>query len=148
MEKLSKHFNIKEFEHSNTALRLGIKNQMSLNQIEIVRALCENVLEKVRDHYDSPLIITSGYRSPQLNRKIGGASNSSHMILKTSAAADFYVLGHSNKEVFDWIRKNLEFDQCLLEFGQWVHVSWDTVHNRNQVFNVVREKGITVYKVV
>jgi hypothetical protein len=127
--QLSAHFYLHEFTDSQTASRRMIDNTPGAAEIAALRLLCEHILEPVRTHYNRPVRISSGYRSPELNRAIGGSSNTSqHM---KGQAADFEVLGQSNPDVCFWIRDNLQFDQLILEFytpGQissgWVHCSY------------------------
>ena len=87
--KLGKYFNRAEFEHSNTAIRNGIKNQMNAAQLKNAEALCKFVLDPIRDQYDRPLIISSGFRSPALNQLVGGSSTSQH---RFGQAADISII--------------------------------------------------------
>lgn len=135
MTQLSEHFHLSEFTKSQTASRRGIDNAPGAWEIGNLRKLCQNVLEPVRAHFGRPVVISSGYRSPALNRAIGGSVKSQHC---KGQAADFEIPGVSNVEVARWIHRNLNYDQLILEFytpGQpnsgWVHVSW-TAPYRNQ----------------
>lgn len=125
---------------SQTAIRKGIDNTPATQEIENLKALCENVLEKIRLHFGRPIVINSGYRGPKLNKAIGGAKNSQHM---TGQAADIEIAGISNRVLFCWIRDNLNYDQLILEFHKedipdsgWVHVSWNISGNRKQVLTI------------
>jgi uncharacterized protein YcbK (DUF882 family) len=138
--KLSQHFSLEEMTKSQTGSRKGIDNTPSEKEIQNLKLLCENVLEKIRIHFGRPVTVNSGYRGPKLNKAIGGAKNSQHM---TGQAADIEIAGMSNKILFCWIRDNLDFDQLILEFHKedvpdsgWVHVSWNSQGNRKQVLKI------------
>lgn len=119
---LTSSFTVAEFEFSETAARHGIDNTMPLGAIENARRLCKHILQPCRDEWLRPIYITSGYRSPELNRRIRGARNSQHM---QGLAVDFVVRGWTPKEICDrMIDMDLPVDQLILEFGKWVHVSW------------------------
>ena len=146
--KLSKNFSLSEFEKSQTATRLGIDNSIPEDRILSIQALVENVLQPVRDRF-GPVIISSGYRSPELNKAIGGSSKSQH---SKAEAADFEVPGVSNKELAEWIEKNCRFDQLILEFytpgdpnSGWVHCSMSLEHNRKETLTASRVDGKVVY---
>jgi hypothetical protein len=138
--KLTQHFSLEEMTKSQTASRKSIDNTAPPEVVENLKALCENVLEKIRIHFGKPLNINSGYRGPKLNKAIGGAKNSQHM---TGQAADIEMVGMDNKILFCWIKDNLEFDQLILEYYKpgvpdsgWVHVSWNSQGNRKQVLTI------------
>ena len=138
--KLSQHFSLEEMTKSQTAVRKKIDNTAPPEVVENLKALCENVLEKIRLHFGRPIMVNSGYRGPKLNKAIGGAKTSQHM---TGQAADIEIPGISNKILFCWIRDNLNFDQLILEFHKegvpdsgWVHVSWNSNGNRKQVLTI------------
>jgi zinc D-Ala-D-Ala carboxypeptidase len=138
--KLSQHFTLEEMTKSQTGSRKGIENTPGEKEIENLKLLCENILEKVRVHFGRQVTVNSGYRGPKLNKAIGGAKNSQHM---TGQAADIEIAGMSNKILFCWIRDNLDFDQLILEFHKegvpdsgWVHVSWNSQGNRKQVLTI------------
>lgn len=129
--KLTENFTINELIFSETAVTNNIDNRPSVEVIANLKALCENVLQPLRDYLKSPVIITSGYRSRELNRKIGGVSNSQHIL---GQAVDFVVPDRKLKEVFDYIKNFLPYDQLLLESGKngkWIHVSFRR-NNRHQ----------------
>ena len=122
--KLSAHFTLAEMVVSQTASRKGIDNTPGPNEIAALKQLCEKVLEPVRVHFDRPVIVTSGFRSITLNKKIGGSATSQHCEGK---AADFTVPGVSNYELCKWMERNLDYDQLIYEYGEsgWVHVSYE-----------------------
>lgn len=92
--------------------------------------LCNQILEPVRGVFPEPFYITSGYRSKEVNQRIGGVANSQHVATGDYAAADFYLESYrsSMQPVFDWIRlSHLLYDQVILEHskgGDIIHISW------------------------
>ena len=148
--KLSKNFSLKEMTKSQTALRRGIENEPGEEQQANLQQLCEQVLQKVRDHFGKPVNVNSGYRSPELNTGIGGSPTSDHC---KGMAADIEISGVSNYELAEWIKNNCEFRQLILEFytpgvpdSGWVHVSYDYEENFKKVMTAMKEDGKTVYK--
>ena len=147
--KLTKNFWLQEFEKSQTATRLGIDNSIPNILIPQIKALAINVLQPVRNEW-GPTTISSGYRSPELNRAIGGSHKSQHM---KGLAADFEVAGQSNFTVAKWIQDNLEFDQLILEGHKkfipnsgWIHCSYNSVGvNRQEVLTAHFEGGRVRY---
>ena len=138
-----------EFIKSDTANRLGIDNTPEGEHLENAKALFENVVQKVRDHF-GPTVINSGYRCPELNEAVRGSKTSQHC---HGEAADIEVPGVANGELAQWIVDNLEFDQVILEFytpGQpssgWVHVTYKKDgSNRNKALTAAKIDGKTVY---
>lgn len=120
-------FSYKEFTHSDTAVRLGIDNTPSENDLKRGYEVYDNVIAPIRNEWGD-VRITSAYRSRELNKHVGGVTNSQHL---TGEAVDFVVPGHSHKEVAEWIIENIEFDQLILE-PSWIHISY-TATNRNEV---------------
>jgi zinc D-Ala-D-Ala carboxypeptidase len=138
--KLSEHFSITEMTKSQTGERKGIDNTPTDEQVENLKALCANVLEKIRAHFGKPITVNSGFRGAKLNKAIGGAKNSSHL---HGEAADIEIAGVDNLQLVYWIANNLEFDQLISEFynpgdpqSGWVHVSWSRNKNRNQKLTI------------
>ena len=130
--QLSQYFKLEEFEYSDTAKAHGIDNSIPKSLIQNIVRLHDNVLYPLRHIIGHPVVITSGYRSPDLNNLVGGVAASQH---SNGQAADITVMGQSNLAVFNWIKKNCEFDQLILEKvgnTQWVHVSYNFEHNRKQ----------------
>ena len=134
--KLSANFNLSELTKSQTAERRGIPNNPSPGQIDNLKELCMNVLQPIRSNFDKPVIVSSGYRSAEVCVAIGSSITSQHTEGK---AADIEVPGIDNKELAEWIRHNLEYDQLILEFYKdgepdsgWVHVSYNGDDNRKQ----------------
>ena len=125
--KLSENFSLKELTKSQTAVRKGINNEPGTAEIENLIHLAESVLQPVRDHFGKAVMISSGYRSPELCEAIGSSTKSQHA---KGEAADFEIGGVDNKELATWISKNTTFDQLILEFydegdpnSGWVHCS-------------------------
>jgi hypothetical protein len=147
---LSPHFSLHEFTRSQTASRLGIKNEPSEQHIYNLKIWCAKIGEPVRSHYGKPVIISSGYRCDDLNRAIGGSTGSQH---RRGQAVDFEVAGVSNLNVAKWIEKNLEFDQLILEFynicdphSGWVHCSALEEGGRRSVLTAYRKDRKTHYE--
>lgn len=143
-QRLSENFTLGEMIRSETAARRGIRNVPGKAEIAALRLLCEKVLQPVRNYYDRPVIVTSGYRSPRLNTAIGGSATSQHC---QGEAADFTVPGISNLEVCRWIESNLNYDQLIYEFGEsgWVHCSYSAHRMRNMELSAKRISGRTKY---
>ena len=141
--KLSKNFSLNEFISSETALRRGIDNTPSAEVLANLKALCENIMQPLRDWYGKPINITSGYRSPALNRAIKGAANSDHM---RGQAVDFTLPKEDYPKVFEWLRNNVNFTQIIDEFGfSWIHISYDAKNLKKQALKAVKQNGKTLY---
>jgi hypothetical protein len=118
--------------------------------IEIFKKLAENVFQPIRDHFGVPIRISSGYRSAALNKAIGGASSSQHC---KGEAIDIDMDGTTvtNKQIFDFIKDNVNFDQLIWEFGtdtnpDWVHVSYNSDGaQRKQILKAIKKGGATAY---
>lgn len=145
---LSEHFTLFDFLKSDTATANNITNYpTSDNIISDLQKLAQNVLEKVVEKYNVKPTINSGYRGPTLNALVGGVSTSQHC---KGQAADIEIQGISNKELFQWISQNLDFDQVILEYATnidrdpnsgWVHVSYNEGHNRHQILIIGGEQN-------
>lgn len=146
--KLSTHLDLSEVIRSDSAKRNGISNMPTPEHIENFKLLAEKIFEPVREHFGVPIRISSGYRSKELNAKIGGSSSSQHC---KGQAVDIDMDGTSitNKQVFDYIKDNLPFDQLIWEFGNedncdWVHVSY-VPNGRKQILKAFKMNGATKY---
>lgn len=139
--KLSKNFSLDEFTLSEYAIRRGIDNTPNAEQIENLRQLCIWILQPLRDALNKPVVISSGYRSPEVNAGIGGSKTSQHM---KGQAADIYVPGMTIQELYELIRDSLPYDQVIQEFNRWVHVSY-AEPQRKQAMYAIREDGKTTY---
>ena len=150
--KLTTNFSLAELTASQVAARKGIPNNPTAGQIENLKKLCESILQPIRNHYDSPVIISSGFRTPELCILINSSINSQHA---KGQAADLQVIGVDNKALAKYIKENLDFDQLILEFYKesegphsgWVHVSYVGKENRKQSLTATRAEntGKTVY---
>lgn len=127
MIRITDNFTLEEFLRSSAADRLGIYQlEPPYGVVVNITKLCIRVLQPLRDHFGERIIISSGYRCPDLNKAVGGVGNSSHL---TGQAADIYLGGDTDRETeyFRWIRNNLDFDQLILEGNKrtsWLHVSY------------------------
>ena len=149
---LSKSFTLNELTKSQEATRLGIDNTPNEEHILNLKLLCENVLQPIRDFYGMPLSVSSGYRSAALCEAIGSSSKSQHT---KGQAADFEIFGVANKDLADFVVKNLDYDQCILEFWNenepnsgWVHCSFNASGNRKQFLKAEKLNGRVVYTVL
>jgi len=128
---LSKHLTLHEMTRSETAKRKGVSNQPTEQHIENMKVLAEKIFEPIRRHFNSPIYISSGYRSAALNKVTPGASKTSQHSSGEAMDIDMDNTGSkvTNTEIFNWIKDNLKFDQLIWEFGNetnpdWVHVSY------------------------
>jgi hypothetical protein len=148
--QLSKHLSLAEVTRSESAKRNGINNKPTAEHLKNFKLLAEKVFEPIREHFKVPIHISSGYRSVDLNKFINGSSSSQHC---SGEAIDIDMDGASitNKQVFDFIKQHLEFDQLIWEFGtaanpDWVHVSYEsTGKQRKQVLRATKQGGKTAY---
>jgi hypothetical protein len=150
--QLSKHLSLAEVTRSDTAKRKGISNQPTAEHLENFKKLAANIFEPIREHFGVPILISSGYRSKDLNTAIGGSLTSQHC---QGEAIDIDMDGSgtiSNADVFNYIKDELNFDQLIWEFGtdknpDWVHVSYEsTGKQRKQILKAVKVAGKTAYK--
>ena len=146
---LSRNFTLSELTKSDTAIRKGINNNPNAEQIEKLKALCENILQPVRAHFGR-VKITSGYRSVELCAAIGSSARSQHA---KAEAADFECPGVDNAELADWIHRELPYDQLILEFytpgepnSGWIHCSWIADQPRASYLWAYKSEGKTKYK--
>ena len=147
--KLTANFSLEELTKSETALRMGLENEPNDEQLANLVALCECVLQPVRDHFGKGVKVNSGLRTLPVNRAIGSADHSDHV---KGMAADIEIPGVANAELAQWIVDNLEFRQTILEFytpgigdSGWVHVSYNPADNKKQVLTATKQGGKTVY---
>jgi zinc D-Ala-D-Ala carboxypeptidase len=150
--QLSEHLALAEVTKSDTAKRKGISNMPTEAHLANFKLLAENIFEPIRVHFGVPIHLSSGYRSAELNKAVGGALSSQHC---SGEAIDIDMDGRpggvTNKMVFDFIKDNLNFDQLIWEFGtstapDWVHVSYEsTGKQRKQILKAVRKGSATSY---
>ena len=150
--QLSEHLNLAEVTRSETAKRKGISNMPTPEHLENFKNLAINIFEPIRKHFGKPIHISSGYRSKQLNTAIGGSLTSQHCSGEAiDIDMDGSANGITNKQVFDYIKQYLNFDQLIWEFGtstnpDWVHVSYKTNgKQRKQILKAVKQGGKTLY---
>lgn len=135
--KLSKFFTVDEFEASSVALTHNIPNKMDRVQLQNATTLCTVFLGTIRAHANKPLIITSGYRGPLVNKIVGGSKTSAH---SQGCAADFHIPGMTITELYEFIYKLVHDghmpcpDQVIHENNVWIHlgIKPNTEDNRNQ----------------
>ena len=132
-----RYFTFDELIHSDTADRLGIDNTPTSEAVSNINDLVTNVLDKLRDGWGGPIIVTSGYRCKELNAAVGGARNSQHL---KGQAAD--IVSDDFEEFRRFVRrwcKDNEFDQCIFEHSgnsEWIHISYVEGRNRRQVLDL------------
>jgi hypothetical protein len=149
MTQLTKNFSLAEMVKSETALRHGMENNPGPDELNNLLVLCANVLQPIRDHYQKGVKVNSGYRSPDVNAKVGGSRTSDHT---RGMAADIEIPGVPNADLAKWIKENLSYTQLILEFytpgipdSGWVHVSYDPSNLKKQDLTATRQDGKTVY---
>ena len=147
--QLSDNFTLPELIKSQTAVRKGIDNEPGTVQIENLIHLAKTILQPVREHFGKPVMISSGYRSPELCEAIGSSAKSQHA---KAEAADFEIHSIDNKELAAWISANCDFDQLILEFyvdgdpnSGWVHCSSSMESSRKQMLKAERIAGKVNY---
>ena len=151
---ISKHVSKKEGTFSNTATRKGIDNTPGPEELQNMELIAEKIFEPLRKAANGPIKINSFYRSVELNKAIGGSSKSQHCQGRAIDVDDVY--GYmSNKEMYNYIKNNLEFDQLIWEVGtednpDWVHVSYvDVDNNRRRCLQAYKDdNNKTCYKVI
>ena len=150
---ISKHISYKEGVYSITATRLGINNTPNDDQLKNMELVAEEVFEPLRGYVDGPIKINSFFRSPSLNKAIGGSTKSQHCKGQAMDIDDTYGK-MKNSEMYYWIKEHLDFDQMIWEFGDddnpdWVHISYVSPEdNRNRCLKAYREDGKTKYMVI
>ena len=148
---ISKHISYKEATKSVTALRLGIDNTPNEYQLQNMELIAEKVFEPLRKAVGGPIKINSFMRVEKLNQAIGGSSRSQHCQGRAIDLDDTY--GYmSNNDMYDYIKKNLDFDQLIFEFpddkgnASWIHVSYvDADSNRKRCLKAIKENNKTKY---
>lgn len=149
--KLTKNLSLAEVTKSATAIRMSIANTPSATHLIALKEVSKNIFQPCREHFGKPLAVTSGYRSEALNEAINGSKTSQHS--KGEALdldADVFG-GFSNAELFNYIKDHLDFDQLIWEFGNnnnpaWVHCSYKTRGNRNEVLIAIKTNNQTTYR--
>jgi len=150
---LSENLSVAEFSKSDTAKRKGIDNTPKGVHLEAAKELAQNIFQPIREHFATPIFLSSGYRSDALNKAVGGSKTSQHC---KGEAMDIDMDGKgspTNAEIFNYIKDNLPFDQLIWEFGNdkapdWVHVSYKKGGpQRGQILTAKRNSaGKTYYE--
>ena len=150
---ISRHISYKEGVYSRTATRLNIDNKPNDDQMQNMCLIAEEVFEPLRVWVGGPIKINSFFRSPELNKAIGGSTKSQHCHGQAIDLDDTFGRA-TNAEMFDFIKENLDFDQMIWEFGDdnnpnWVHVSYVSEDaNRRRCLLAYKDNGKTKYKVI
>ena len=142
--RISKNFTLDELTASATAKQMHIINAPGVDEVCNLCALVHNVLQPLRDAMGESIKIGSGYRCPQLNKAVGGVSNSQHI---NGEAADLCIDGDKlkGKRWFDWIKSHCDFDQLIMEHNSkgtyWVHVSYraDGKNRQHVIDNLLKK---------
>ncbi len=141
--QITNNFSLEEFTRSQTAARNDIDMIPPVHVLVNINDLMINFLQPIRDKADSPLIITSGYRPPELNKLIGGSRTSAHM---DGRAVDFTIIGQTPFETCEMIKRmGLPFDQLIYEMKSWVHFGI-SASSREQLLTATRVDGAVVYR--
>jgi hypothetical protein len=150
--KISEHLDLVEVTRSETAKRKGISNEPTAEHLENFKKLAEHIFEPIRNHFNVPIHISSGYRSKELNTAIGGSLTSQHCSGEAiDIDMDGSANGVTNKMVFEYVKDNLDFDQMIWEFGNseapdWCHISYEsTGKQRKQILRATKSGGKSVY---
>jgi len=128
---ISEHITFEEATQSPTALRLKIRNEPGVLELNSMYGVAQYCFEPLRQWYGKPIKINSFFRCKELNEAVGGAKNSQH----TKGEAIDMSAGskEENEKLFNWAKANLVFDQLINEYDfSWVHISFSTKGNRNQ----------------
>lgn len=144
--QVSAHFNLAEFERSETAARLGLPIVTPDRLVTNIRLLCERILEPLRAELGAPIVVLSGYRPPAINKAVGGSPRSEHI---DARAADIIAVGVTPLEICRTAALlRLPFNQCIYEFREWCHVSVPVlgVPPRRELLTASRELGRTIYR--
>ena len=133
-KKISEHYTIFNVVNSATAMSKKIDNRPTAQNIINATALAKNILEKI----PFPFKINCWLRNAVLNKAVGGEPTSQH---QSAQAIDITPIKDSIELVYQWIKKNLIYDQLIHE-GTWIHVSFSLVKNRKQALRLVNGKYI------
>jgi zinc D-Ala-D-Ala carboxypeptidase len=154
--KISQFLSLEEATKSQTALKLGINNAPTVEQLENMKCVANEIFDPVRKYVGGPLFASSFFRSKQLNDAIPGSSKTSQHMKGEAIDIDCDTFNYgTNVDVFHFIREQLDFDQLIGEYPNvdgdfaWVHVSKTLGKNRGEVLVKLRSKYIpfSQYKV-
>lgn len=136
--KLSEHFTLDELTLSETAARKGIANLPGPAELANLRRIA-NLLEQVRSLVQRPIVVTSGYRAPEVNKLVGGSATSAHV---KGLAADINCPGIKPAALAAIIKtSNIQFDQLILEFDRWVHIGLSEKAPRMELLTIRNGTG-------
>jgi hypothetical protein len=151
--KLSKNLSLKEVTRSTTAQRLGIDNTPTEEYIKNLKYIAENIFQPMRDHFAVPIFVSSGYRSPELNKAIGGSPRSFHCYgMALDLDQDYRNTTLGNGTIFHYIKDNLPFTELIYEFGDdngpdWVHVALAKGRENEKVVKIAKRiNGKNIYE--
>lgn len=151
--KLSENFSLAELIEAGSARRLGLDEQFSPSEeiISNLKALVINVLQPLREAIGHEIKITSGYRSPKVNKAVGGSKTSDHLFGRAADVQLFMNGENKNQFLFDTILKlKLPFKQMIDEFGDeqnpaWIHIAYDQSNNKGECLRARKINGQTTY---
>ncbi|MBK9479869.1 MAG: peptidase M15 [Bacteroidetes bacterium] len=147
---ISKHITLAEAIKSQIAERYGISNIPTAETIKAMQLVANKCFEPIRDHFGVPISVSSFFRCAELNKKVKGSKTSQHVTGEAiDIDADIFG-GVTNKEIFEFAKNNLKFEQLISEFntnGQpsWIHISYKATGNRNQILIATKKDNKTVY---
>ena len=150
---ISDNISFKEGTFSATATRLGINNVPDKEALMNMMIIAKKIFQPLRVYVGGPIKINSFYRSPKLNKAIGGSTKSQHCHGCAIDIDDVHGF-KTNMQMYHWIKDNLSFDQIIWEFGDddnpdWVHVSYvNDKDNRNRRLRAERINGKTTYRII
>jgi len=151
-DNISKNISFKEATFSKVSKRLKIKNEPSETQLKNMKIIASKVFQPLREWCDHPIRVNSMYRCPDLCVAIGSTKTSQHT---KGQAIDISSLGEkTNRELFEWIKENLDYDQMIWEFGnnenpKWIHVSYvNKKNNRNRTLRAKYKGSLVTYYIV
>ena len=146
MDNISKHISYAEAIKSQEAIRTGIPNIPTVEHLIAMKLVAIKCFEPLREWFGKPITINSFYRNPQINIRIGGSKTSQHC---TGEAIDIDADAF-NKQLFNWLKDNIEFDQLIWEYGSddnpaWIHISYSSKNNRKQILRASKAGSSTKY---
>ena len=150
---ISEHISFKEAVHSNTAMRLSIINVPDKEALMHIQILAKKIFEPLRIYVGGPIKINSFYRSPKLNKALGGSKKSQHCQGCAIDIDDIHGF-KTNSQMYHWVKDNLNFDQLICEFGEddipdLVHISYvNDKDNRNRRLRAEKTNGKTTYRII
>lgn len=129
---ISKHITIEEATYSAKGVANKISNVPNESQLEAMQLVAEKLFEPLREWYGKPIKINSFFRNLEVNKLVGGSATSQHC---KGEAIDISAGSKTeNKKLFDYVCKNLDFDQCINEYNfTWIHISYKPKGNRKQI---------------